>query len=133
MSNAELTDRAADLLSQAADIIEERGHCKFTLVDDEGAVCLMGGLNAAQYGSVYWYGSDPFDSLGADERIARHAAHQALVAEIGSVDPSGWSTLQEMRSLIEMALVYWNNRPACTQGEVIDTLRHAAKRLRGGA
>jgi hypothetical protein len=71
------TVTAADVLNQAADYLEEHGHCKHDLRDWEGRVCLLGALIsigqssglAMGYAAMSGYlGSDPVSWNNAPER-----------------------------------------------------------------
>jgi hypothetical protein len=104
-----MSEEVAAVLEQAADLIENVGHCKgvASIYDGNGttAYCALGAISKAAM-------SANFGSLYA-------AATNALKVEI-------WGN--PLRQYEDIAR--WNDKPERTAAEVIDTFRHAAKDLR---
>lgn len=91
------------LLLDAASILEQRGHTKRRLCDDEGRVCLIGALNVAASGH----------HLRASP--ARSAAIAALARHLGFFKSDAGPTL-----------VGWNNSDERTIHDVTAAMREAA-------
>ena len=85
-------------LLEAADIIEERGHCKETITNSAGNVCLYGALNIA---------------FNEGARATSEASFQGLVA-VGKYLGKDSNPIS------------WNNAPERTKEEVVSALRAAA-------
>jgi hypothetical protein len=105
-----MNEEVAAVLEQAADLIENVGHCKGSSSTHHGteitAYCALGALNRA--------------IAQANSRVALYApARRAMLVEI-------WGN--PLRSSEDIAR--WNDKPERTAAEVIDTLRRAAKELR---
>lgn len=64
-----MTDK--EILSKAADLIEERGKCEGTYQDDTGALCAIGAISVAQ-------GARPSDLTDAETRFGRWIASHGL-------------------------------------------------------
>lgn len=86
----------ADVLRHAARIIEERGHAKGALEDDEGGVCALGAILVASSGSSNDWG------------------------------PNGREASCALSNTVGYSIAGWNNRPERTASEVIAALRAAA-------
>lgn len=95
----------ADILTQAADLLEERGWCQNRAEDRDGHFCAVGALDAA-LGVV-----EPYLTLGG----LFSEAVRALRAHIGT------------------SVVCWNDAPGRTADEVIGLLRRAAAQLEAQA
>ena len=93
------------ILLKAADVIEERGWCKYHLCDPHGQLCIAGAINVASSGDPYW--SD------------KHDPYAALVLVTRSLHAEG--TLSISKNAVE-----WNNTQARTKEDVIGALRRAA-------
>lgn len=98
-----MSNKVAEILEQAADLIENTGHCKGKMWEFRSpnyvtpvAYCMRGAINTAGW------------SNGLD---AVHAVNQFLGKEIGSI-------------------AIWNDAPERTAAEVIDMLRRCAKNVR---
>lgn len=130
MDQVDVDLEAADLLDRTADEIERRGHAKHLLEDEDGAVCLMGGLNVAEFGEAVDH--DFVRKPDRQERVgdARRGAHRALFHYLGLRENAASVFSVEQRRT--SALVNWNNDPEREPFEVVDACRHTAKVLRGG-
>lgn len=109
---------AAELLDRTADVIEERGHAKESLEDEDGRVCLVGGLNVAAFGKA-------LNTLDTD------ASWSELLATLRTREQAV-DALSAYLGVGRFGLVPWNNAPEREPFEVTDACRHAAKVLRGG-
>lgn len=109
LARPELTQAQKDLL-RAAEIIEERGHCKAMLEDELGRVCLVGAIHCAGLEGPE----------GSWERVwtALSVITRGIVGE--DIDSSRLIDPSRVR------LVRWNNAPERTQQQVIDRLREVA-------
>lgn len=126
MDAVETAEAAAKLLDRTADMIEERGHVKYRLEDDSGAVCLFGAMNVVQTGSATGFLStdEVLDPWNVAKENVRNRASDALSAYLDlPVEFDRW--------YISARLVNWNNADERTPTEVIDACRHTAKVLRG--
>jgi hypothetical protein len=102
---AELAE-PAKLLLKAADLIEERGHCKWVTCDDLGRLCLRGALRAAESGgqdTSWWTAGDM--ALRADAIIRRTLGDESVDGD---------------------ASAEWNNADGRTPAEVVAKLRAVA-------
>jgi len=127
---------SADVLEQAADLIEQGRHLRKMLTDLNGGYCAAGALLKAATGSPYYnYQSTSlptFDPLvaGAIEAVAGHLELTPT--------PKSWFRMRGVRfwhsisltNQLAEAMVMWNNQDGRTGAEVIDAFRHAAKNLR---
>lgn len=112
------TEKAAELLEQAADLIETAGHVKgqFSAValNADGEVteflgyCALGALSAAHHRHTDW----------------GIASYTCALLTLSS---------QVSRDFGSGIIPHWNDDPVRTPGEVIDTFKHAAKELRNEA
>jgi hypothetical protein len=89
-------------LLKAADLIERRGHTKYTREDEHG-LCLHGAISMAVNG-------DAWDDIGCGRAIALVASY---VRSIGGETYGDFCCS-------------WNNAPARTKDEVVTALRNAA-------
>lgn len=94
------------LLADAADYIEEHGHCKGELEDGQGRVCAIGALSATRREAVRC------GAVALQDHSSRQAA-QYLIEQTLVGGPS-WH------------IVSWNNHPDRTAQEVIDRFREVA-------
>jgi hypothetical protein len=104
----------AEILDRAADVIDERGHCKGTLENSRRAVCANGAILVAYHGVPDWPGD-----LGAPEHNTLLGAIRSLAA---AVDASA--------IVLEWGVPDWNNAPERTAAEVTSTMRAVALTLR---
>ena len=95
---------AKDILNKAADLIEEKGHCKERFKDDDGKMCMMGAVTEA-------FISQPFSWNQEDELAS--TLWEAVYDEIGH----------------DNLVSTWNDDPERQPYEVINALRFAAKRI----
>lgn len=102
MTSRRLLDPISRSLLEAADFIEKYGHCKNTLLDFEGRVCLFGAIHLV---TGEWRNHFPEHS----KRLAQHLG----------IRFRGFSSARN-------ELVDWNNHPSRTADEVISALREAA-------
>ena len=105
----------ADLYDKSADILEDKGWCKFTLWDEQGRVCARGAMMSAMLPSPV-----------ADISWLR-LADNPIEINIAEAD----SRFAELIGVENVAT--WNNLVAKDKFEVIDAFRHAAKELRNDA
>ena len=99
MTSRRLLDPVSRILLQAADYMEEHGHCKQILQNDRGEVCINGALQAVMRQQSVSRETFCNDWWMASIRISQH---------IGA-DP-----------------VQWNNAPERKKEEVVAALRGAA-------
>jgi hypothetical protein len=90
---------------EAADIIEERGHCKGVVENEQGNVCLYGALCFAFAGTAKM-----FYAAGAHDATVRVGEYLGLNGPFGAGS----------------AAVRWNNAPERTKEDVVNALRGAA-------
>ena len=88
------------LLLDAADVVEQRGHCQHAL-SEGGGVCLYGALNVADHGNVNWVAG-----------VRHDEATVALTRVLGTCNR--WRNVD------------WNNSRGRTKAEVVNALRKAA-------
>lgn len=101
----------AEILEQAADIIETHGHVKHILWDNLGRCCAVGAVRKTVCGE------------GVDSYLAVRGAMEAVTKNLHLSNPMGsWE-----------AVVQWNNHPDRTGAEVVDAFRRTAKDLRNEA
>lgn len=98
----------ADLLEQAADLLETEGWCQMTLRNPEGARCAVGALH----------------KISGNTRLKR-AAQEWLAMRLNIF------ALANM--YVGAQLVLWNDSPGRTIDEVIDLFKETAKDLRNEA
>ena len=99
MTSRRLLDPVSRILLQAADYMEEHGHCKHILQNDRGAVCINGALQAVLRQQSVSKAIYCYDVHMASNRIIQHI----------HADP-----------------VQWNNAPERKKEEVVAALRGAA-------
>lgn len=90
------------LLLDAADLIEERGHCKSALRNEHGQLCLLGAVLVASRGDLSARVRVPDGAVTAMEYVDRYLDEDA---------------------------VDWNNAPDRTPEQVISALRNCAMGL----
>lgn len=96
-----------EILRGAANLLEEKGHCKYALHDDLGRHCVLGAINMV--------------ALGRPQAIGVHG---------------DWNRVRPVKELVmaylsdgsifHIGLAEWNNRLDRTGEEVIDVLRTVA-------
>lgn len=96
-----------ETLLDAADLIDKRGHAKFTLQDDKGGLCILGAIAVATSGGIH----TPLGQMTLDicEKLARNSF-----------------TIGRDRDYCAAAVCSWNNSPERTKDEVVDELRRVA-------
>lgn len=94
-------------LLDAADLIEERGHAKFTIEDAEGRMCVWGAIMASMKVSAF--------SPASYEPMYRLRDFLVTSGQMDAGNGRSWD-----------GPVPWNNAPERTQEEVIAALRGAA-------
>jgi pyrimidine operon attenuation protein/uracil phosphoribosyltransferase len=99
----------ADLLDEAAAILEHDGWCQADLHNDLGQHCAAGAITLAAFRA-------DLDHRGVYEQLT-HDGIRALEVSLGGRVP----------------VVDWNDTPGRTVQEVLDALRAAAKSERGKA
>lgn len=110
-TNNEANNEAADLLDDAADLIEVNGWTRGRMEDDEGRYCARGALTtASRRRSGEWRGL---------------ATYQTAIDGLRDIILEQGQTLA-----FDGSIVLWNDAGARTEQEVLDTLRKAAKELR---
>jgi hypothetical protein len=91
------------LYAAAADAIEQKGHAKYALITDTGAMCIMGAINYVATG----------DACDYDNRLFQGDYNVRIIEPLeqftGGRNPIGW-----------------NNAPERTKEEVVAMLRKAA-------
>lgn len=108
-----MSELIADYIDEAMDLMEVRGLTKRRLEDSEGAICMMGGLNIAIYGSARpehhekWTDIAPFTAACNAILDAIHATGSRAETVHG-----------------------WNDYAGRTLQQVLDVGRSAAKQLR---
>ena len=99
----------SDLLYKAAALLEKHGHVRFSREDENGSMCFLGAMEAAEHGDVM--------AGRPDSELVIQAA-EAVIQTLG-IKP------REDRDARYPA-VAWNNVPERTGQEVIDAMRLAA-------
>ena len=102
----------SDVLSRAADAIQERGHCKGNFVDAAGNLCVAGALYLAAGLPVVGI-AKPRDGWDAAKSYAD--ADEAAAA---------------FRRYVGSSVYTWNDQPERTKEEVVAALRAAAEQHR---
>jgi hypothetical protein len=104
------------ILEKAADLLEERGHCKNTQVAKDGSLCAHGAINMAysiRTNTPYRFDSNHIEEVGkASLAVARYLNNIGVMSSIAHPKWGG--------------LAYWNNAWSRTATEVIDAMRTAA-------
>jgi hypothetical protein len=115
--------RASSIAYRAADILGEKGHCKYLLEDPEGRLCLWGALWTAATGKCDPFGVDIDDPVRWTlSEIGRQIGN--LLFEQNAGDPF---TEYGKRS------VEWNDNPATTMEDVVLILKKAGKEMENDA
>jgi hypothetical protein len=135
---------AADILEEAADLIEQGRHLRGALTDYKDGYCANGAIMKAATGQPF-YTSSPRGLFATDFMLQVPCFDKATTAAIAAVvehldlEPvsplefSAWELHEKDIPLINRiaeALVQWNNNRDRTGAEVVDAFRHAAKNLR---
>lgn len=105
----------ADVLEQAAEVLEQNGWAQGTLAvvngDGTGSYCAMGAVRKA-------LGYFDHEILGQDSQEFRRICYQAAIADL------------VMANYLGTRVARWNDEVAADKFEVIDMLKLAAKDLR---
>ena len=81
------TESWRDVLLRAADLIIERGHCKFVQQDQLGRLCLHGALSIAAHGKPYEFTQEASRAVCQYLRsVGEHIPHDACAAAWNNVD-----------------------------------------------
>lgn len=97
----------------AANYMEEHGHVKGVLRDEQGRVCLLGAINMVVFGKESMHSRAAYDDPNITVRCkASRAVKDLLRDKLGTEYIYGE--------------VYWNNQPERTKDEVVQVLRDAA-------
>ncbi len=117
-----IINNAADLLDAAAEVVEERGWCRYTLESSDGRVCARGAMFVALTGRAEWGSITRYSAVPTFAEVTKMRAEAAVLRAVGHVlDPKArW----------KHDLAVWNNEVASSADEVVDALRAAAKNLR---
>lgn len=106
-----------EALFRLANLIDQRGLAKRELVDKEGRVCFLGGLNVVFTDSPYRVTSlTPFTEDDWDLFIRTVNQMEDYLKHTGQVPADAIGT----------QVVDWNNDPRRTQEEVVNSCREAA-------
>ena len=127
-----MTDKTtAQILSEAADVIDRNGWHQGELYDAEAAaagkdpkdcpVCLMGAIHVAGYGLPTWTGAPGGDE---HERLMRCTDRAVIAAVDHLIDLYAGTDM-------EPVLPDWNDAPSRTRDQVTAFLRAAAAKARG--
>jgi hypothetical protein len=108
----------AEVLEGAADLIDERGHCKETLRKYTGEMCAQGAILCAYRGVADWPAGMPMKDMVEAVKFLQ-AEHPLLVAALVPLQRANGEYTSR-----------WNNAPERTQDEVTSTLRAVAMSLR---
>lgn len=103
--NSDQLDYIGQILLNAADLIERRGHTKNVRQDAAGRICLHGAIGLAITGDALWMEPAEFT---VTERL------HDFRPDVGTFSYYGWEVAK------------WNNMPERTAEEVIALLRGAA-------
>jgi hypothetical protein len=107
---------AAEILTEAADLIERHGHCKGAFVSPDGRFCAGGAMRVAA-GVMDRSGRTvdvDLDAKWAALDVAAHAFRSHLGRVVAAVDT-----------------ITWNDAPGRTQDQVVAALREAAGKAEG--
>lgn len=115
--------RVADILEEAADLIEVRGHTRGFFENTTGQLCAVGALRRAASKDL------PFSIIGPIRIINRV---ELLAAAVALAKTAGLEWTEEC-ICPEASIYQWNDDEDLTPAEVIDTMKVAAKDLRNQA
>ena len=87
------------ILLKAADLIEQRGHCKHIVTDQSGALCMGGAINLVDTGYPVYF----------------HTRSEA-----------GWKAAKQLHKFCGSNFVDYNNAPATTAADAVAKLRACA-------
>ena len=104
----------ADVLFNAADLLEKHGHIKHERGNEHVGMCFLGALDTAQ-GRARYSGGDTLLTYEAAEAVA-----QSLGLKLD---------VQHQESDYRHAMANWNNAGERTGQEVIDAMRSTASKL----
>jgi hypothetical protein len=103
------------LLTRAAEILDERGWFQGWYIRDDGCVCAVGAVN-----------------LAASEADGNEALDLDAESEWDNISTSvRWArenALEALRGAVDGSIVEWNDKPGRTKDEVQAILRRAAER-----
>lgn len=108
----------ADVLRRAADILDQGGWCRWTLIDDRGAHCLIGAIFCARR----------IPALGAPPEHSQVEVHRDAELVCETLGLPFVSTPRTVRSAWSV-VVQWNNETAQSGAQVAKALRDTADRL----
>lgn len=99
---------AAEIAELAASVISERGHCKHTMEDNNGALCMFGGIHKAASMSVNVHDTSIITVTGQMQIVAEAVCRHLDIDDIPT----------------------WNDREETTGEDVVLALKHVAEELR---
>lgn len=134
------TEGLAQLAERAAQLIAERGHCKFLLVSDEGHLCLAGAIMAAQAESEGRLDVARTPNLfdGRDQFIwpawrDREAPYRNIRKVLSAADEVVGRETDYSGTYLEDSAIDFNNDSGTSAEDVILVLKQAAEALRAGS
>lgn len=98
---------AADILDEAADVLEKDGWTRYTLTDGQ-RYCAVGAVRKA------------FVNMGLMSYLTQRPPQETATSAFGALT----------RQIGEIDIARWNDRFSTTKQEVLDAFRAAAKSLR---
>lgn len=104
------TNSVRETLLRAANLLEERGHVKYTLKDPNGSMCALGAILEAE---GYKWNHD----WEAEDSLTRPAA-TAICKALGLESKGRWGP--------QSVVAEWNNDPAISPSDVMKGMRQAA-------
>jgi hypothetical protein len=123
----ETNERSAAFLDAAADHIERHGHWKGAAQGPDRQACFYGALGAVVPLDCYAEISRPIVRAMAEELGV--TPRTELLEQVKDKP----TVLRVLWSGVGVSITRWNDHPDREPSEVIDRMRFAAKRLRGGA
>lgn len=113
-----------EVFAKAADLLEERGHTKRMLIDNQtGKMCIIGAVNTAHHGHAgHGHAGHDWPTVHLTRELAR------FVPKVPGIYDD--YVVVDCPDCPEVMLASWNNAPERTQQEVVDVLRFASKTLR---
>lgn len=115
---------ASDVARKAAELMSERGHCKFRLESADGQLCYIGALNMALYGVS-------FPVTQSDDRLLNLIMNTSTCIIQDRARAAGELKHISLREPWEHDPIAWNNRPETSGEDVILLLKETAARLEG--
>lgn len=108
-------DVVGQTLRQAADYLEEHGHCKGTFMDPQGRVCLYGALNMVIY-EVPNRWEIPFMNMSSEKTQLWEQCGVAIIESYAETEVDAFHS----------NIINWNDRLERKPEQVVDLLRKAA-------